>query len=386
MVVLLIDDQAIIGAAVKEILSVDTSIEFHFCQDPTQAIETALFVHPTVILQDLVMPEVDGLTLVRFLQAHPETKDIPLIVLSSREEAKVKAEAFSLGANDYLVKLPDPIELRARVRYHSQAYIALLQRNAAFEELATHLAEAATFVRSLLPLERAADPKTRWIFQPSTHLGGDAFGYHAIDDDHFALYLLDVCGHGVGAALLAVSVINVIRAATLRDVALRDIDFRRPEAVLAGLNQVFPMEANNDMFFSLWYGVYQRSTRTLRYSSGGHPPALFLAGEDRVSAEAKAIRTTGPLVGALPASMATFDVAELLVPSFATLYLYSDGAFEITSAETGKLWTLEAWLERLETAGHANEELDGIVRDLQSFQGRPDFDDDVAVLQLTFET
>ncbi|MCF8143179.1 MAG: response regulator [Deltaproteobacteria bacterium] len=133
--VLLVDDQAIIGEALRRMLAPEQDIDFHFCQDPTKAIKVANRIHPTVILQDLVMPEIDGLTLVRYYRANPSTRDVPLIVLSSKEEAVTKAEAFARGANDYLVKLPDRLEIIARIRYHSKGYINLLQRNEAQAQL-----------------------------------------------------------------------------------------------------------------------------------------------------------------------------------------------------------------------------------------------------------
>jgi PleD family two-component response regulator len=107
LTVLLIDDQAMVGEAVRRMLAGEGDVNFHYCQDPTQAIRIATEIHPTVILQDLVMPEIDGLTLLRFFRANPATRLIPMIVLSTKEEPKIKAEAFALGANDYLVKLPD---------------------------------------------------------------------------------------------------------------------------------------------------------------------------------------------------------------------------------------------------------------------------------------
>jgi two-component system, NtrC family, sensor kinase len=134
--VLLIDDQPIVGETVRRMLASEKELEFKFLSDPTQAIKVATEYEPTVILQDLVMPQLDGMTLVKFFRANPATKLIPMIVLSSREEATTKAEAFALGANDYIVKLPDKIELIARIRYHSQGYINLLQRNEAYEALA----------------------------------------------------------------------------------------------------------------------------------------------------------------------------------------------------------------------------------------------------------
>src|SRR5262249_17481829 len=113
--VLLVDDQMMVGEAVRRMLAGDGEIEVQFCADPGKAIEIAAQFHPSVILQDLVMPDVDGLTMLRFYRANPATREVPIIVLSTKEEPKTKAEAFTLGANDYLVKLPDPVELTARI-------------------------------------------------------------------------------------------------------------------------------------------------------------------------------------------------------------------------------------------------------------------------------
>ncbi len=135
IVVLLVDDQAIIGEAVRRMLSEETDIDFHFCQDAMLAIKTANRISPTVILQDLVMPEIEGLTLVRYFRANKSTRDVPLIVLSGKEEPYTKAEAFALGASDYMVKLPDKLEVVARIRYHSKGYINMLERNEAFKAL-----------------------------------------------------------------------------------------------------------------------------------------------------------------------------------------------------------------------------------------------------------
>lgn len=201
--VLLVDDQPIIAEAVRQMLKDQSDIILHYCSDPTQALSMAAQVKPTVILQDLVMPEFDGLLLVKYFKRNPATENIPLIVLSSKEDPQVKAEAFSLGANDYLVKLPDRLEMIARIRYHSNAYIRLLERNEAFRRLDEsqkilqgELADAAAYVKSILPLPLTNGIKSDWRFIPSTQLGGDAFGYHWLDGRYFAIYLLDVCGHG----------------------------------------------------------------------------------------------------------------------------------------------------------------------------------------------
>ena len=133
--VLLVDDQAMVCEAVRRALASEPDIDFHYCADAREAMAVATQIRPTVILQDLVMPGIDGLTLVNQFRANPATREIPIIVLSTNENPQVKGQAFALGANDYLVKLPDRIELIARIRYHSRAYLNQLQRDAAYRAL-----------------------------------------------------------------------------------------------------------------------------------------------------------------------------------------------------------------------------------------------------------
>ncbi len=133
--VLLVDDQAIVAEAVRQALAAEDGIDFHYCAGSEDAVATALQTRPTVILQDLVMPGTDGLTLVREYRTNPALRDVPIIVLSTKEEPVIKSAAFAAGANDYLVKLPDRIELLARIRYHSRSYVSLLQRDEAYRAL-----------------------------------------------------------------------------------------------------------------------------------------------------------------------------------------------------------------------------------------------------------
>lgn len=135
MMVLLVDDQAMIGEAVRRALSEESDIDFHFCSDPHQALNVAQQIKPTVILQDLIMPGIDGLDLLGQYRSAPGLRDVPIIVLSTKEDPKIKSAAFTAGANDYLVKLPDVIELLARIRYHSRSYLTLQQRDEAYRAL-----------------------------------------------------------------------------------------------------------------------------------------------------------------------------------------------------------------------------------------------------------
>ena len=133
--VLLVDDQKLIGKMVARMLSEELDLRFEHCLDPALALETAERFRPTIILLDLVMPQISGLELLDRFRQRPEYKHMPIIVLSGKEEARTKAEAFARGANDYLVKLPEIVELVARIKHHSKGYINLLQRNAAMEAL-----------------------------------------------------------------------------------------------------------------------------------------------------------------------------------------------------------------------------------------------------------
>ncbi len=133
--VLLVDDQAMVCEAIRRALASEPDIDFHYCADAREALNVATQIRPTVILQDLVMPGIDGLTLVNQFRSNPITHEIPIIVLSTNENPQVKGQAFSLGANDYVVKLPDRIELIARIRYHTRAYLNQLQRDEAYRAL-----------------------------------------------------------------------------------------------------------------------------------------------------------------------------------------------------------------------------------------------------------
>ena len=378
--VLLVDDQPMVGETVRRMLADESGVEFRFCPDPAAAIDAANDFKPTVILQDLVMPDIDGLQLVRYFRANPATRETPLVVLSSKEEPTVKAKAFALGANDYMVKLPDKLEVVARVRYHSRGYINLLERNEAYRkldetqrEMAAELARAARYVQSLLPPPLASGPvRITWKFTPSTQLAGDMFGYHWIDPTHLALYLLDVSGHGVGSALLAVSAGNVLSSNSIPGADPRD-----PGAVVTRLNDMFQMERQDGKYFTIWYGVYEPPSRTLAYCNAGHPPALLRDGDTLHSLDADA-----PAVGMMPDM--PYETRTLAVAEGARLLVYSDGIMEIEQTN-GEMWPFADFLTRITAELAAGGEL--IERHLQfvrQLQGGEVLADDFSMMDVRF--
>lgn len=374
--VLLVDDQKIIAEAIERMLKNQSDISFYYCQDPMQAISMAAQVEPTVILQDLAMPQIDGLLLVRYFRANESTKDVPMIVLSSKEEPQIKAEAFARGANDYIVKLPDQAELLARIRYHSAGYIRLLERNAAYaklqesqNKLKQDLEEAADYVRALLPQPISENIVTEWRYIPSLMLGGDSFDYRWVDKTHFAFYLLDVCGHGVGAALLSISAVNVLRTNNLGSVDMRD-----PAQVLTALNRVFRMENHNNMFFTLWYGVFDIETRQLTYACAGHPPAIVYEG-DRIPI---LLHDRALAIGGMEDTV--YRNQEHYLKPKSTLYLFSDGVFEIRDKE-GKEAQFDEFLAVLSTGQDLQSVFDWALEQ----KGEVPFDDDYSIIKLLFK-
>lgn len=362
-------------------LADEPGIEFHYCANPFEALDMASSLRPTVILQDLVMPEIDGLTLVRFFRASAATKETPLVVLSSTEEPVIKAKAFELGANDYVVKLPDRLELIARIRYHSAACLNLQERNAAFaalaaseQRMAAEMKAAAKYAASIIPPPISSPLNIDWRFVPSTELGGDSLGYFPVDDDRFAFFLLDVTGHGLASALLGVTVCNVLRAR-----ALAGADLACPAQVLAALNRSFTMEEQDGRTFTMWYGVFHRKTRRLTWCGGGHPSAILFRSGSGAPTE---LESQNPGVGMF--ELDTFEQQEIEIPLNSRLLLYSDGVFEIHKQDGGT-WSFREFLQFVSQPDTDDDRImDRLLRHVRTIKGGPVLDDDFSIMDIRF--
>jgi sigma-B regulation protein RsbU (phosphoserine phosphatase) len=254
----------------------------------------------------------------------------------------------------------------------------LLERNEVLAHLNSELSEASAYVKTMLPQPiTKGNVRTNWRFVPSTSLGGDSFGYHWLDDDHFAIYLLDVSGHGVGAALLSVSVINLLRSH-----ALPDTDFKEPDQVLHGLNKTFPGERHNDMFFTIWYGVYNRSSLRLTFASGGHPPALLFSGSFSEKQTPIQLRTPNFVVGGRPDVTYQSSTHEIRPPS--RLYVFSDGVYDITTSGNS-IWGLQAFLDFMVKLSEKGQwDMDRLINYAREINRVDAFDDDFTMLEVDF--
>jgi len=133
--ILMVDDQPVILAALRQMLAHESEFEIRTVSDPSNAVAQALDFAPAVILRNLVMDGLDGIALLKRYRAHPSLTDIPVVMLSAADEPETKVEAFRCGANDYVVKLPSALELAARIRYHGRAFHNARQREQAFQAL-----------------------------------------------------------------------------------------------------------------------------------------------------------------------------------------------------------------------------------------------------------
>ncbi len=243
------------------------------------------------------------------------------------------------------------------------------------QHMAEELAKAAGYVRGLLPAPSDGDIRADWRHLPSAQLGGDIFDYYALDDHRTAMYLLDVAGHGVGSALLSVSVMSVVRSRSLQRA-----DFAEPAEVLAGLNREFRMTEHDNKFFTMWYGVYDARTQTLTYANGGHPPPLLIT--DRASGgNVVKLQDSGLIVGALPDASYASSTLPIAEPS--SLYLFSDGVYEIFPSgddDCEHMLGYDGFAEILTSQGGAD--LDATIGRLREYGGGGPFDDDVSILHL----
>jgi len=255
---------------------------------------------------------------------------------------------------------------------------ALKERDQVLEQLNNELNEAADYVKKILPQPITEGViRTNWRFIPSTSLGGDAFGYHNLDEDHFAIYLIDVSGHGVGAALLSASVINVLRSQSLPNT-----DFKDPDQVLRSLNFAFPSEANKDMFFTIWYGVFNRDNRELTYASAGHPPALLCDENSSCNCNINLLKTPNFVVGGIKEAAYVKDKCE--IPEGNTLYIFSDGVYEVEKSD-GTKWHFNEFVNYIKKVKSDGQAVMDRLYDHVRRKGKLEtFEDDFTIVEVVF--
>ena len=239
------------------------------------------------------------------------------------------------------------------------------------------LDSAAAYMASIMPTVLGGRVAATSRYLPSSGLGGDCFDYTWIDDDHFLVYLIDVSGHGIEPALLSVSVHNMIRSGSLANETLR-----APGEMLTELNRLFQMEKHSGHYFTMWCGVYEASTRTLRYACAGSPPALAF---QSLTGEAPAMTELSR--PAVPIGMfedTVYDSTTYSVPPGCRMLIYSDGAYELEPANGRHFWLKEFKDLATRLAGSPDGSIDKLVEELRAVTPTGGFDDDCSLIELRF--
>jgi sigma-B regulation protein RsbU (phosphoserine phosphatase) len=237
------------------------------------------------------------------------------------------------------------------------------------ERTQRELREAARYVEASLPAVIDEPVSVRWAFEPSGTLGGDGFGYGEVAPGRFALYLLDVCGHGVSSALLAVVILNVLKSR-----GLQGVNFSRPAEVLNALNNAFPMTSHANRFFTMWYGVLDANTGELSYASGGHPPALAI---EAMTGAVTRLTSEGVVIGCVRDAQFSERTHQLHPGDM--VYVFSDGAFDVRNAK-GDFYSRERMEKLLSGNAAAGTSPEFLMSTLKNFSATESFKDDVSII------
>ncbi|CCI02976.1 MAG: SpoIIE family protein phosphatase [Microcystis sp. M54BS1] len=374
--ILVIDDDGVIQTFLSRALQKE--YEVFVASDGEEGLKQAGQLKPAMIICDWMMPGIDGLEVCRQIKLNPQLSTTFFILLTSLGSVEDRVKGLDAGADDFLCKPIEINELRARVRAGIRLHQLSHDLQAQKQLLEMELAEAADYVRSLLP-EFFISPKLAidFRFLPSRRLGGDGFDYYWLDNDHLMLYLLDVAGHGLRAALPSLSVIHLLRSR-----GLSQVNYYQPNQVLQGLNQVYQISPKNDKYFTIWYGIYDQKQQQLTYASAGHPPAVLLTKKPFGQMIETRLKAPGFPIGMFPEAEYTNQVQSLNLPS--SLYLFSDGIYEIDCAD-GRMWGLENFIQSLRNY-HCNyaKNLDNFIEEIQALQFDGNFNDDLSIMQVDF--
>ncbi|MGK7876384.1 MAG: PP2C family protein-serine/threonine phosphatase [Xenococcaceae cyanobacterium] len=375
--ILIVDDDPAIQVLLERTLT-RSGYEVTLASDGEEGLAKAQQLRPAMVICDWLMPRMNGLEVCRQVKATPELSTTFFILLTSRGSVEDRVKGLDAGSDEFLCKPIEMYELKARVR----AGLRLHQLSSDLQEqkqlLEAELAEAAEYVCSILPeplIEEQIAIDVRFI--PSRQLGGDSFDYYWLDSEHLVVYLLDVSGHGLRAALPSLSVINLLRSR-----GLNKVNYYQPSEVLRGLNKTFQMTERNDKYFTIWYGVYNSRQRQLVYASAGHPPAVLFSPDRKAGIVEQRLKTSGFPVSMFPD--AEYMDAYCQISPSSSLYVFSDGIYEIDQPD-GRMWGLEEFIKLLKDYQKIPQQnLDQLLQQVRAWNAKDYFNDDLSIVQIDF--
>ena len=270
------------------------------------------------------------------------------------------------------------IDVTATVEANDRIRILAQELQQQTDRVTAELESAASYLSSIMPRGLVGKVSVSSRYLPSRELGGDSFDYRWIDDDHLLVYLIDVSGHGLAPALLSVSLHNMLRSGSLGTEILLT-----PDAMLGELNRRFQMDQQGHHYFTMWYGVYEASTRTLSYASAGAPPASAFTSATGQPVAVTQLSTKSAPVGMFEDTVFVSHTYE--VPPGCRILIYSDGASEITRGDDRQLSSADFTNVTSRVAEAANWSLDDLVAELRALTSTGAFEDDCSLIQLTFD-
>lgn len=384
--ILIINDDAAVVDLLRLFLE-ENNYEVLTALNGWDGINQAIKLQPHLILLDIIMPVLNGYAVCSKLKQNEQTKNIPVIFLSSLTDVKDKIMGLSLGGVDFINRITDKGELLARVQTHlrlSALTNELLERNRLLIQKQDALdkdIEAATSIQKILlpnPKLDLTPLKIAWKCVPCELVGGDVFNVIRPDENHFIFYMLDVSGHGVPSAMITVSVSQQLNHyANYYGIQNTPNPFS-PEKVLTALDKEYPIE-KFDRFFSLFYMVIDIKKGNFTYSSAGHPPAIFL----RANQKYDLLETGGAVIGVneeLP-----FNEKIKSFQSGDKIILYTDGVTEYQNSKE-ELYGADRLYSLVDSIKDQpiNKIVDAIWNSLQAFGQASPPQDDVSLLGIEF--
>ncbi|MCK5480196.1 MAG: SpoIIE family protein phosphatase [Gammaproteobacteria bacterium] len=336
-----------------------------------------------LVLLDIMMPDIDGIEVLKRAREFYSQAELPIIMATAKDESKDIVEALKLGANDYVTKPLDFPVVRARVENALGYRQAVCELSKANERMSRDLEAAARVQQALLPDEMVdiEGAEFMWLYRPCDELAGDGLNVFKLDDDHVAMYVLDVSGHGVASSLLSVSVTHHLSQLAGKhgensQGSMDNADFVSPAWLASNLNALFPMEASGRHYFTFLYGVLNVKTGKFCFVSAGSPGPMV------VHADGTAEFHDVPAVPIGMFSDSEYHDTVIDLADGDRLYLHSDGLYEERHPETREEFGRDRMMQALSaaTAGSFITSADGLVEAVAKWRGDDEFADDITLL------
>lgn len=343
------------------------------------ALEKITNEKPDLVLLDIMMPIMDGFTVLEKVKANPEIRNIPIIVISANNDLQNIVKGIELGAEDYLPKPFEPTLLKARIQSSLEKKHLRDLQDLYLKSLENELNIARDIQKEFLPAEL---PKIEgWeiasYFKAAKEVAGDFYDAFILPNGNLAFVVADVCGKGIGAALYMTLFRSLIRATTTESAS----DLITPaqqlqHSISLTNNYVAETHETANMFATVFIGILEPKNGKLTYINGGNEPALIIGKDGNVHTE---LTRTGSAIGAI--SGAKFSVKEVNLSDDDLLIAFTDGIPDTLNIN-GEFFGKEKMLQILKSKTKPTDFVNTMEETLQAFIGSADQFDDITLLAI----